>query len=103
MHEVGNEIEDADFIGGQYGISSGRTSPGWPMIMNDIRFYNQEKAAIVSRNTGYAISNMHVRNTAVGIELEDGIPDRLYMENCCFEEVSDCGIRITGDEEPAIR
>lgn len=98
MHEVGNEIEDADFIGGQYGISSGRTSPGWPMIMNDIRFYNQEKAAIVSRNTGYAISNMHVRNTAVGIELEDGIPDRLYMENCCFEEVSDCGIRITGDE-----
>lgn len=98
MHEVGNEIEDVDFIGGQYGISSGRTSPGWPMIMNDTRFCNQKRAAVVSRNTGFAIVNMSVKNTPVGVELENGIPDRLYLENCSFDNISDCGIRISGDE-----
>jgi len=30
ISEVGNELEDLIFLGGDYGIISGQTSPGWP-------------------------------------------------------------------------
>ena len=33
MYDVGNELEDVRFYGGEYGIISSRTSPGWPMMM----------------------------------------------------------------------
>lgn len=98
MHEVGNEVEDAEFIGGKYGISSGRTSPGWPMVLTDTRFRNQKCAAIVSRNTGMAIVNMSVTNAPCAVELENGVPDRLYMENCHFDNISRCAVLITAEE-----
>ena len=46
IYEVGNESEDLRFYGGQYGIYSGRPSPGWPMMLVDTRFEGQKKAAI---------------------------------------------------------
>jgi hypothetical protein len=87
IYDLGNEIEDLKFFGGEYGISTGRTSPGWPMMMIDLYFEGQRSAAVLSRNTGMSIVSMHVKNAPVAIELQDGISDRLFMEDCLFENV----------------
>uniref|UniRef100_UPI00404B00AA glycosyl hydrolase family 28-related protein n=2 Tax=Flavobacterium sp. TaxID=239 RepID=UPI00404B00AA len=87
IYDLGNEIEDLKFYGGEYGITSSRTSPGWPMMMIDLYFEGQRKAAVLSRNTGMTIVSMHVKNTPIGVELEQGVADRLFMENCLLENV----------------
>jgi hypothetical protein len=87
IYDLGNEIEDLKFFGGEYGISTGRTSPGWPMMMVDLYFEGQRSAAVLSRNTGMSIVSMHVKNTPIAIELQYGISDRLFMEDCLFENV----------------
>ena len=87
IHDLGNEIEDLNFYGGDYGITTARTSPGWPMMMIDLNFKGQRKAAIISRNTGMTIVSMHVKDTPVAIELQRGIADRLFLEDCLFENV----------------
>jgi sugar lactone lactonase YvrE len=87
IYDLGNEIEDLKFFGGEYGITTGRTSPGWPMMMVDLYFEGQRSAAVLSRNTGMSIVSMHVKNTPVAVELQDGISDRLFMEDCLFENV----------------
>ena len=87
IYDVGNEIENVRFYGGDYGITSSRTSPGWPMMMVDTWFEGQRKAAILSREAGFAIVNMHVKNTPVAFEMQEGRVDRLHIENSYFENV----------------
>lgn len=87
IYDLGNEIEDLKFYGGKYGISTARTSPGWPMMMVDLYFEGQKSAAVLSRNAGMSIISMHVKNTPIAVELQEGISDRLFMEDCLFENV----------------
>lgn len=87
IYDLGNEMEDVNFYGGEYGISTARTSPGWPMMMVDLYFEGQQKAAIISRNTGMTIVNMQVKNTPIGVELQEDVTDRLFLEKCLFENV----------------
>lgn len=87
IYDVGNEMEDVNFFGGEYGISTSRTSPGWPMMMVDLYFEGQRKAAILTRNTGLTIVSMQVKNAPVGVELQEDITDRVFLENCLFDNV----------------
>ncbi|MBN2281516.1 MAG: gluconolaconase [Candidatus Marinimicrobia bacterium] len=99
IYDLGNEIENLKFYGGEYGISSSRTSPGWPMMMIDLYFEGQRSAAILSRNTGMTIISMQVNDVPVAVELQHGISDRLFMENCLFKNVRK-GV-VIGVEEKA--
>ncbi|MDR2913152.1 MAG: SMP-30/gluconolactonase/LRE family protein [Alistipes sp.] len=98
IYDVGNEIENVRFFGGEYGITSGRTSPGWPMMMVDTRFEGQRRAAITSREVGFNIINMQVRGVPVGIEMADGRADRLHIENSWFENISKAAITVGVEE-----
>ncbi len=95
LFDVGNEMENVKFIGGDYGIITNRTSPGWPMLMVDTYFEGQRKAAIQTNEAGLAIVNMHVKDVPVGIEMVENNEDRLFLENCIFENVSDAGIIVS--------
>ena len=95
IYEVGNEIENVRFYGGDYGITSGRTSPGWPITLIDSYFEGQRKAAIISREVGFAIVNMYAKNVPVAFEMEKNHPDRLHIENSYFENVSKAGIVVS--------
>jgi hypothetical protein len=68
IYDVGNEIENVKFIGGDYGIDTRRTSPGWPMMMVDVEFEGQRKAAMLTREVGFAIVNLSVKNVPVVLE-----------------------------------
>lgn len=98
ISQVGNEMENVEFLGGDYGIVTGPTSPSWPMMMVDTHFEGQRKAAIRSYNSGLTIVQMHAKNVPVVMEIEENAIDRLFLENCLFEDVTDAGIVINGKQ-----
>jgi len=83
---------DLEFLGCDYDIMSGSTSPIWPIAVIDTYFEGQRKAAIQCYETGYALINMHAKNVPVAIEIRENSIDRLYMENCLFDNVTDAGV-----------
>jgi len=95
IFDVGNELENVRFIGGDYGIYTHRTSPGWPMAIVDTYFEGQRKAAIWTREGGLAIVNMHVKDAPVAVEMAPDRPDRIFMEDCLLENVSRAGIIVS--------
>lgn len=97
LYDAGNELEDVEFFGARYGISSGTSSPSWPIAMVDAYFEGQKEAAFLSRNAGFAIINMKVKDTPAAVICEKGIADRLFMEECFFENVKK-GVVVTGEE-----
>jgi hypothetical protein len=46
MFDVGNEMENLAFFGGDYGIYTTKASPGWPVMVVDAYFEGQRRAAI---------------------------------------------------------
>lgn len=95
IYDVGNELEDMKFYGGEYGIISSRTSPGWPIMMVDTYFEGQKKAAVYSKEVGFAVVGMHVKNTPVVFEMANDLADRLHVENSLWEDISDAGIKVS--------
>lgn len=98
IFDVGNEMENVKFFGGDYGITSSRTSPGWPMMMVDTYFEGQRKAAILTREAGLTIVNMRVKNVRVGVEMQENVVDRLFIENSFFENVSEAAVIVSIEE-----
>ena len=88
LFDVGNEMENIAFIGGEYGIFSTKASPGWQVMMADCYFEGQRKAAIYAQEAGLAIVNLQAKNVPTVYEIQEGFNDRVFMENCRFENVS---------------
>ena len=100
LFEIGNEMEDVRFYGGDYGIYTTKASPGWPYVMLDTYFEGQRKAAIKSQEAGLSIVRMHVKNVPVVIDIDKGFWEKLYMDNCLFEEVKDAVVKVGMLETP---
>jgi hypothetical protein len=98
ISEVGNELEDIRFFGGDYGIIAGQTSPSWPVALIDTYFEGQRKAAIQCHSTGFAIVGMHVKNVPVAVEIRENDTDRLYMENCLLDNVTEAAVIISREQ-----
>ena len=97
LWDVGNELEDVELFGARYGIDSGTSAPSWPIAMVDAYFEGQKEAAVFTRNAGLAIVNMKVKNCPVGVLCGQDTPDRLYLEDCFFENVRK-GVVMTAAE-----
>ncbi|WP_379128477.1 glycosyl hydrolase family 28-related protein [Paenibacillus sp. sgz500958] len=95
IFDVGNEIEDVRFFGGEYGIYTTKPSPGWPFLMIDTCFEHQRKAAIRTREGGLTILRMDVRSVPVVIDTDPKYIEKLYMEDCRFDEISGPAIVIS--------
>ncbi|HTN36169.1 MAG TPA: glycosyl hydrolase family 28-related protein [Arachidicoccus sp.] len=100
IFDVGNEIQDVRFFGGDYGIYTTKASPGWQFMMMDTYFEGQHKAAIRSQEAGLTIIRMQVENTPAVIDVDSGFWEKLYMEDCRFDQISGAAIRIGLPESP---
>ncbi len=88
LFEVGNEMENVRFYGGDWGIYTTKASPGWPMMMVDVLFEGQRKAAIRSQEGGMAIVRMTARRVPCVVEIDENYADKLFMEDCVWDGVS---------------
>jgi hypothetical protein len=95
LFDVGNEMEDTRFFGGEYGIYTTKPSPGWQFMMVDTYFEGQRKAAIRTQEAGLTIVRLQAKNCPRVIEVNPNYAEKLFMEDCRFENISDTAITIS--------
>ncbi|HMI20389.1 MAG TPA: glycosyl hydrolase family 28-related protein [Sphingomonas sp.] len=97
LYQVGNEAEDLHFHGGRYGILAEKTSPAWQFTLIDSSFDGQRDAAIREHEAGLTLVNVAIRNTPVGIDIDQGYGDWLWGKDVRFENVSKAGVIISNE------
>jgi hypothetical protein len=97
MFDVGNEMEDVRFFGGEYGIYTFKPSPGWQFMMVDTYFEGQRKAAIRSQESGLTIVRMTVKNVPTVLEVNTSFYEKLFIEDSHFENVSGPALVISNE------
>jgi sugar lactone lactonase YvrE len=88
LSDIGNLVENVHITGGQYGIDTARSAPGWPIVVLDCTFERQRIAAIRTREAGLAIVRPVIRSTAAAVVMEPDIPDQLWISDGVFEDIS---------------
>ena len=88
LSDIGNLVEGLHITGGQFGIDTARSAPGWPIVVLDCTFEGQRTAAIRTREAGLAIVRPVIRSTPSAVVMEPGIPDQLWISDGLFEEIS---------------
>ena len=97
LYDVGNEMENVAFFGGDYGIYTTKASPGWPVAMIDSYFEGQRVAALRVQESGLAMVNIQVKNVPVVFDIDPNYADRLYVENSRFENVKKAIVVVSNE------
>lgn len=97
LFDIGNEMENVAFYGGEYGIYTTKASPGWPVMLVDAYFEGQRTAALRCQESGLSIVNLQVKNVPEVFDIDPNYSDRLFVENSRFENVSGPAITISNE------
>lgn len=100
LYQVGNEAEDLHFYGGRYGILAEKTSPAWQFTLLDSTFEDQREAAIREHETGLTLIRDSFRNVPVGIDIDPGYSDQLWVKDCRFEDLAKATVVISNEHSP---
>jgi sugar lactone lactonase YvrE len=95
LEAIGNEAEDLHFFGGQYGIVTGRPSPGWQFTLLDSSFEGQREAAVREHEAGLVLVHDTFRRLPTAVEIEPKAIEELWIENSRFEEISGPAVVIS--------
>ena len=88
LYQVGNEAEDLHFYGGRYGILTEKTSPAWQFTLIDSTFEGQRESAIREHEASLTLIRDTFRNVPTAIDLDPGYPDRLWVKDSGFENIT---------------
>lgn len=97
LFDVGNELEDVTFEGGDYGIFTTRTSPSWPCLLMNAKFFGQKKAAVKTQEAGLTIINLTIKDCPTAFEIAPGFCEKLYVEDGIFQNISECLVKVPLD------
>ncbi len=100
LEDIGNEVEDLHFHGGQYGIITKRSAPGWPILVIDCTFEDQTVAAISDQQAGLTVVRPQFRNIPTAVSLVPGHPDELWISDARLENITGPAL-IISDERSA--
>ncbi len=100
LEDIGNEVEDLHFTGGQYGITTRRSAPGWPILVIDCTFEEQRVAAIGDREAGLTLVRPQFRNVPTAVSIVPGSPEQLWISDARFESITG-GAIVVSDEDSA--
>jgi hypothetical protein len=88
-------MNNVRFFGGEFGIYTTKPSPGWQFMTIDTYFEGQRKAAIQTREAGLTMVRMRVKNDPAVIDIEPNYDEKLFMEDCRFENISGPAIKVS--------
>ncbi len=97
LHDIGNEAEDLHFVGGRYGIMTGRPSPGWQFTLLDSTFEGQREAAIREHEAGLVLVHDTFRNLPTAVDIEPNAIDELWIKNSRFENIAGPAVIISAE------
>jgi len=97
LEDIGNEVEDLHFHGGQYGIITKRSAPGWPILVIDCTFEGQSKAAISCDEAGLTVVRPRFTNVPTAVSIAPGKPDELWISDARFETITGPALVISNE------
>ncbi len=97
LEDIGNEVEDLHFHGGQFGVITARSAPGWPILMIDCSFENQSVAAISCDEAGLAIVRPYFKNLPTAVSIVPDKPDELWLSDGRFENITGPALVISNE------
>jgi sugar lactone lactonase YvrE len=97
VEEVGNEMDDCRFFGGEYGIITKKPSPSWPFLMIDSYFEGQSKAAISTEEGGLTLVRNYFKNVPSAIVVNPDRAEELFLTDSRFENISGPAIVISDE------
>jgi sugar lactone lactonase YvrE len=100
IYQAGNEAEDLHFFGGRYGILTENTSPAWQFTLVDSTFEGQREAAIREHEVGLTLVSDSFHNVPIGIDIDEGYPDQLWVKDCRFEDLRKAAVVISKEQSP---
>ena len=98
IFDVGNEMENLVFLGGDYGIYTTKCSPGWPFVLVESAFCGQRRAAVRSRECGLTFSHVEICDTPATELAEDGYWEKLFWKDCVLENIAGPALQIAQEE-----
>lgn len=98
LFDAGNMLEDVKFFGGRYGIYTTKASPGWQIMTLDTYFEGQQITAIKTQQAGFTIVRMQVKSCPAVIQVDANYWEKLFLENCRFENISGPAITISDED-----
>ena len=97
IEEVGNEIDDCRFFGGDYGIITTKPSPSWPFLMIDSAFEGQRIAAIRTEEGGLTLVRNDFKHVPSAIVVNADRAEELWLTDSRFEDISGPAIVISDE------
>ncbi|MGC9453648.1 MAG: glycosyl hydrolase family 28-related protein [Phycisphaerae bacterium] len=101
VEQAGNEIHNCRFFGGEHGLTTGRTSAGWQLLVNDCTFAGQRTSCIETHEAGLTAVRTVLRDAPLGVKVPAGMIEKLYLKDCRFESLSAAGVEMDACDEPA--
>ncbi len=98
LFDVGNEMEDVRFFGGDYGIITTKPSPGWPCAIVDSWFEGQRRAAIRTHEAGLVLIRLQAKQVPVVVDIDSNYHEKLFMEDGRFDGIKVSAIRISNED-----
>lgn len=100
LEDVGNGATDLQIEGGDYGIISVRTAPGWQFLLTDSSFAGQRRAAIHTQEVGMTLVRDRISRTPVAIEITPGMTEELYARDLVLDDIGRSAL-VLGDAHKA--
>lgn len=97
LEDIGNEVEDLHFQGGQYGIITKRSAPGWPILVIDCTFEGQGKASISCDEGGLAVVRPQFKNVPTAVSIASDKSDELWISDARLENVKGPALVVSNE------
>ena len=108
VEEIGHEIEDCRFFGGEFAIRTAVTAAGWQSLVLDSEFVGQRSVAIETHEAGMTVIRCRFRNVPYGIRipvvrvshLTGESTDKLYVKDSRFEDIQGAALWVARYYDP---
>ncbi len=97
LEDIGNEVEDLHFHGGQYGIVTRRSAPGWPILVIDCTFEGQSVAAISDQQAGLTLVRPQFKNVPTAVSIVPDNPEELWLSDGRLENITGPALIISNE------
>jgi sugar lactone lactonase YvrE len=97
VEEVGNEIDDCRFFGGEFGIITTKPSPSWPFLLVDSYFEGQTKTAISTEEGGLTIVRNHFKDVPSAVVVNPDRAEELFLIDSRLENIDGPALVISDE------
>jgi hypothetical protein len=108
VEEIGHEIEDCRFFGGDFAVRTAVTAAGWQVLVLDSEFVGQRSVAIETHEAGMTVIRSRFRNVPYGIRipvmrvshLTGESTDKLYVKDSRFQNIRGAALWVARYYDP---